>query len=335
MGGSLEGGGARPQPFSARGCLVCDRMAPPVSHLTPEMLGAAERGLFPEPIPRWNLPRRSGLVTWVLLLTLPSLSFVKLLVDSGAGHFALATLCVYLCSTVLMALAAFSDPGTIPPNRDPDVRRAVQLRDPVEVTVRGLCITLKHCATCGIHRPLRAVHCRTTNRCVRRWDHYCPWIGNSVGEDNYPFFFGFVISALVLALLVVVGSVMHIRDLGLVRLIDPSAAAAMSTTMANPVSWVGDAAVAAGGAQPAALSLSGWVSAAAHTPLSCVLLALCTLSTVLLTLLLGYHVFLVSTNQTTYENVRHLARASPTASRLIGWSVDAHVVSWLGYPRLW
>lgn len=41
------------------------------------------------------------------------------------------------------------------------------------------------CATCRVRRPIRAKHCATTDRCVVRFDHYCAWIGNTVGIGNH------------------------------------------------------------------------------------------------------------------------------------------------------
>jgi hypothetical protein len=231
-------------------------------------------------------------------------------VQAGAIPLALATLCVYLFATVFVALAAFSDPGTIAPNRDPDIRRAVQLSAPVEVTIRGVRLQLKHCATCGIHRPPRAVHCRETNRCVRKWDHYCPWIGNSVGEANYPYFLLFVASALALSVLVATGSALHIRHLATASVTHAGSGAGLAGA-----TWteIGTAGLAVAGRDAVAASrpsvspsIGAWLVAVAQSPLSCALLALCTVSTTLLTLLLAYHAYLISTNQTTYENVsRH------------------------------
>ena len=48
------------------------------------------------------------------------------------------------------------------------------------------------CEPCGWAIPLRAIHCRTCEKCVRRYDHHCPWVGNCVGERNYRFFYLYV-----------------------------------------------------------------------------------------------------------------------------------------------
>lgn len=41
------------------------------------------------------------------------------------------------------------------------------------------------CVTCKLVRPLGAKHCSTLNRCVARFDHFCPWVGNTVGKLNH------------------------------------------------------------------------------------------------------------------------------------------------------
>lgn len=61
------------------------------------------------------------------------------------------------------------------------------------------------CVTCKIIRPLRAKHCSVTDRCVEEFDHYCPWVGNTIGKGNRHLFmiflwlelFAMVISAVV------------------------------------------------------------------------------------------------------------------------------------------
>eukprot|EP01137_Pigoraptor_chileana_P004459 Opistho-2@46133 len=54
------------------------------------------------------------------------------------------------------------------------------------------------CTKCDIARPLRAKHCKHCGRCVRRFDHHCPWLGTCVGEGNHRSFFVFVASHTVL-----------------------------------------------------------------------------------------------------------------------------------------
>jgi len=42
-------------------------------------------------------------------------------------------------------------------------------------------------------QQFRAKFCRTTNNCIARFDHYCPWISNAVGARNYKHFYCFIL----------------------------------------------------------------------------------------------------------------------------------------------
>ena len=50
----------------------------------------------------------------------------------------------------------------------------------------------KLCPTVGIRKLARSKYDRCTNRHVARFDHYCGWIHNAVGEENYRYFLLFL-----------------------------------------------------------------------------------------------------------------------------------------------
>lgn len=61
------------------------------------------------------------------------------------------------------------------------------------------------CPTCKIVKPWGTKHCSVTNRCVKRFDHYCPWMGNVIGKKNlrdFVFFLALETLAMLVAFLV-------------------------------------------------------------------------------------------------------------------------------------
>jgi palmitoyltransferase len=49
------------------------------------------------------------------------------------------------------------------------------------------------CHSCRVRRPLRSKHCKLQRRCVQKFDHFCPFVGNTVGRDNYCYFYSLLI----------------------------------------------------------------------------------------------------------------------------------------------
>jgi len=50
------------------------------------------------------------------------------------------------------------------------------------------------CHTCRCVKPPRAKHCKELNRCIKRFDHYCAYVGTGVGYHNQHFFYIFLFS---------------------------------------------------------------------------------------------------------------------------------------------
>jgi hypothetical protein len=83
--------------------------------------------------------------------------------------------------------ACFSNPGNIDPKNQDKYANSF-LNDEL------LYFPNRKCETCGIIKPPRSKHCTVTNKCVSKFDHYCIWVNNDVGELNYRWFHLFLIS---------------------------------------------------------------------------------------------------------------------------------------------
>ncbi|KAL8606396.1 hypothetical protein ACOMHN_060301 [Nucella lapillus] len=54
------------------------------------------------------------------------------------------------------------------------------------------------CDYCEIEQPMRTKHCEDCGRCVRKYDHHCPWLEACIGERNHKFFWTFLLSTALL-----------------------------------------------------------------------------------------------------------------------------------------
>lgn len=184
---------------------------------------------------------------------------------------------------VLSALfrTSFSDPGVIPratPDEAAYIERQIEVpngtngsptfRPPPrtkEVIINNQVVKLKFCFTCKIFRPPRASHCSLCDNCVERFDHHCPWIGNCVGKRNYRYFYMFIISLAFLTVFVFASVLTHLILM------------AKKATLLDAIR---------------------------ETPASLVEVVICFFSVWSILGLAGFHTYLMSSNQTTNEDIK-------------------------------
>ncbi|KAH6829727.1 DHHC-type zinc finger family protein [Perilla frutescens var. hirtella] len=232
----------------------------------------------------------------IFLIVAPAAVFcvfvARKLMDDFSGDWGISVMVVFVVATVyvlvLLLLTSGRDPGIVPRNAQPPEPEAYdnsmelgsgqtpRLPRTKDVIINGATVKVKYCDTCMLYRPPRCSHCSICDNCVEHFDHHCPWVGQCIGLRNYRFFYMFVFSTTLLCLYVHAFCWVYI-----IKIMNSE-------------------------------KCSVW-KAMVKTPASIVLVVYTFLALWFVGGLSIFHLYLISTNQTTYENFRYQysRRANP------------------------
>ncbi|KAJ6339514.1 hypothetical protein OIU77_007468 [Salix suchowensis] len=232
---------------------------------------------------------RSILLT-IFLIVVPAVVFcvfvARKLVDDFSHHWGISIVVFVVVLTLLdltfLLLTSGRDPGIIPRNAHPPEPEGYEGHTPLtpgqtpplrlprtkDVIINGITVKTKYCDTCMLYRPPRCSHCSICNNCVERFDHHCPWVGQCIGSRNYRFFFMFVLTSTIICLYVHAFSWVYIK-----RIMNSE-------------------------------ETSIW-KAMSKTPASIALVIYTFISVWFVGGLTVFHSYLISKNQSTYENFRY------------------------------
>jgi len=227
-------------------------------------------------------PNYKSLLGTTSLILLPLVVYVlfvgKVLWDEVGVALPAAGLGLGFLSLFFLFKTGCMDPGILPRQEPDEEYRAGRKPKSKEMIVNGHKVLVRYNETCHFYQPPRAHHCSVNDNCIEKFDHHCPWVGTTIGLRNYRFFLLFIFSGSLLCLYVCGTTVLAVK-----LEFDNLKEDAREKGEGKPAVW------GAFQEAPAAVALAAY--------------------TVLFFLFVGglsfFHIYLVSTNQTTYENFRY------------------------------
>uniref|UniRef100_A0A671YQH6 Palmitoyltransferase n=1 Tax=Sparus aurata TaxID=8175 RepID=A0A671YQH6_SPAAU len=127
-----------------------------------------------------------------------------------AAHLPFATVHVPFLLNTLALFYNFgkswkSDPGIIKASEEQKKKTIVELAETGSLDLSIFC------STCLIRKPIRSKHCAVCNRCIAKFDHHCPWVGNCVGSGNHRYFMGYLFFLLCMICWMIYGCISYWR----------------------------------------------------------------------------------------------------------------------------
>eukprot|EP01026_Neomeris_dumetosa_P044861 TRINITY_DN3801_c0_g1_i3.p1 TRINITY_DN3801_c0_g1~~TRINITY_DN3801_c0_g1_i3.p1 ORF type:complete len:361 (-),score=32.70 TRINITY_DN3801_c0_g1_i3:1129-2211(-) len=192
-----------------------------------------------------------------------------------------------LLSLVWLFITGCMDPGIVAREKPDEQYLRGEKPRTMDVLVNGHNVTVRYDDTCHFYRPPRCHHCSINDNCILKFDHHCPWVGTTIGLRNYRFYLLFISNSTLLCLFVM-GVCMYSIHLKREELEEDGESTKISNLFKKTVP---------------ALVLIGYAF----------------LATFFVGGLTAFHTYLISSNQTTYENFKrgYSGRTNPYSKGLL------------------
>ncbi|XP_036601618.1 palmitoyltransferase ZDHHC11-like [Trichosurus vulpecula] len=179
----------------------------------PENLLKRTKPISPPSLSRvngWSLPLHSfQLVAWTAYVYLTIVAFglfIPLLPYFWRNITYIVIGILFVFHFIVHITAVTIDPA------DPNVRHKKSYGKPMPVldrTKHRHVIQNQYCHLCEVTVGVKAKHCSACNKCIADFDHHCKWLNNCVGSRNYWYFFTSVASA-VLGIILLIILLLHV-----------------------------------------------------------------------------------------------------------------------------
>ncbi|KAH3795947.1 hypothetical protein DPMN_149509 [Dreissena polymorpha] len=143
----------------------------------------------------WNLPpSRKQVVAWTVLIILGVLHFTSLVPAlrtswQPVAHIVPAVVLTFHLIVHLTAMSIDPSDDNVLQNKCPKLK--------IDRSKHEHVIENSHCNICQVDVAVTSKHCRACNKCVQNFDHHCEYMNTCIGGKNYRWFIATVVSAVV------------------------------------------------------------------------------------------------------------------------------------------
>ncbi|OMJ83643.1 hypothetical protein SteCoe_15369 [Stentor coeruleus] len=120
-------------------------------------------------------------ILYVLIFLLRYVCVIVFMLPHFALELSIISLIVFIVNFVLFLLVHQKNPGFVKQKQGQNIIKLYQTKYYDSI-----------CPFCEIQKDCTTFHCHHCEKCIRKYDHHCPWIRNCVGQGNISTFIAFI-----------------------------------------------------------------------------------------------------------------------------------------------